>query len=63
MRKLISLVYTLALACAFTTPVLAGNVPIGGFCDSPECVQQSQPEGGGVWVQLGENLWMVGSMY
>jgi hypothetical protein len=63
MKKLKSVLCALALIVAFSIPALAGEIPIGGFCNSAECVSESQPVDGGVWIQIGENLWIVGGMY
>jgi hypothetical protein len=66
MKKLKSVLCVLVLAlspAAIPAVALAGEIPIGGFCDSAECVQQSQPVDGGTWVQIGENMWVVGGIY
>ena len=59
MKRLKSLLCALALTLAFSVPVFAGNMPIVGYCDSAECVQENSAAGGGVWVQIAEGLWQL----
>jgi hypothetical protein len=60
MRKLKSLLCALALTFVFTVPVLAGNVPIGGYCDSQACVEANPPDEGLAWyIVAGTDVFML----
>lgn len=62
MKRIKSLLCALALTLAFSVPVLAGNMPIIGYCDSAECVQENSAASGSVWVQIAEGLWQLMSI-
>jgi hypothetical protein len=58
MKRLTSLLGTVALALVFSVPTRAGTIPVGGFCDSAACVQANQPEEGGAW-RFFMDMWVV----
>jgi hypothetical protein len=62
MRKLKSFLCALMLTLSFTVPVLAGNIPIGGYCDSAECVQSNPAPRGYEW-SYADGLYFLASIF
>ena len=60
MKKIKSLLCALALTVV-SIPTLAGTIPIGGYCDSAECVQENPAPRGYEWISV-DMLWYLASI-
>lgn len=61
MKKKWSLLCVVLLTLAFSVPVTAGDMPSGGYCDSPQCTSDSPAPTGFMWVLL-DGLWYLSSI-
>ncbi|MDT5061483.1 MAG: hypothetical protein QOH63_1942 [Acidobacteriota bacterium] len=59
MRRVKHLVIALALALSVVSSVKAGEIEVGGFCDSPECAQANPAPQGYSWTFVDGLYWLM----